>query len=77
MQGPTNPPFLWLLLAGRAREQPTLGLLGAPMQENPDLFKWLTGQLEAPAAMKSNHIFQASLNASLRWQVQVHSTMQL
>ena len=27
-------------------------------QENPDLFKWLTGQLPPPAELESNQAFQ-------------------
>ena len=33
-------------------------------QENPDLFKWLTGQEEAPEAMKANPAFMVSTQCS-------------
>jgi hypothetical protein len=36
--------------------QPTLLLLW--LQENPDLFKWLTGQQEAPQEMQQNPAYQ-------------------
>ena len=29
-------------------------------EENPDLFKWFTGQLAAPESVKSNFAFQVS-----------------
>lgn len=29
-----------------------------PVQENPDLFKWLTGQQEAPSDLLSNRAYQ-------------------
>lgn len=29
-------------------------------QENPDLFKWLTGQLDPPASMQANPAFRVS-----------------
>ena len=29
------------------------------MQENPELYKWLTGQIEAPPSMLSNTAFQS------------------
>lgn len=38
------------------------------MQENPDLFKWLTGQQEAPAEMQANPAYTVSfLLAAVCW----------
>lgn len=34
------------------------------MQENPDLYKWLTGQLEAPEHMQENPAFRVSSGAA-------------
>ena len=36
-------------------------------QENPDLFKWLTGQEEAPSDMLANSAFIVSFHVPLFW----------
>lgn len=41
-------------------------------QENPDLFKWLTGQEEAPEAMKANPAFTVSTQCSISAYLKVH-----
>ena len=59
----------WVLLplrytGGSCEHIPQLAL--AMLQENPDLYKWLTGQLPAPEDLTRNRAFNVSQRSTPR-----------
>ena len=47
-----------------------------PPQENPDLFKWFTGQLAAPESVKGNFAFRA-IHEEVQRRMRVGNTLSM